>query len=294
MKKLWLLLACVFLLLGYACAEELEYSQVYKPKAGMSADEIMQIKYFVKYTKFAKDVQLEGKAYFIDPSGSIRERGTLRKRINLGRKSDGMAYKDFNMFTYPTQVKGLSILTWTYLGSKKQSDTWMWIPSLKKVRKVSQSQGDDSFMGSDFTVEEISTRRFEDEAYTLIDDEKFQGYTSGYTKKTYYEGTPCFVIEAKPKREHWYYSKRIVHIDKATGGDILDEVYDPNGKLFKTLFRQYEIYNVNGKEYPAQVLIEGKDLRTGHSTVIINEKITFDQGIPESFFTETTLTESRW
>ena len=294
MKKILLLLLCTTMVLGLASAAELEYFQIYKPRAGMSADEVMQLAYFVQYTKFAKDAQFEGKAYFIDKAGSVRERGTERKRINLGRKSDGLAYKDFNMFTSPSQVKGLSILTWTYLDPKKQTDTWMWIPSLKKIRKVSQSQADDSFMGSDFTVEEISTRKFEDETYKLLKEERFKGYTSIHTKETYYAGTPVLVIEARPKRSPWYYSKRIAYIDKATGGDIYNEVYDQNGRLFKTLFRKYEMYNVFGKEYPAQTIIEGHDLRTGHKTVIINEKITFDQGLPESFFTETTLNQSRW
>ena len=50
MKKIVLLLLCFWLFFGYALAEELEYFKVYKPRAGMSADEIMQIKYFVKYT----------------------------------------------------------------------------------------------------------------------------------------------------------------------------------------------------------------------------------------------------
>jgi hypothetical protein len=188
----------------------------------------------------------------------------------------------------------LGILTWTYLDPKKETDQWMWIPSLKKIRKVSQSQGDDSFMGADFTVEEITTRKFEDETYTLIGEKNFAGYTSEYTKKTYYQGTPVFVIEAKPKRAHWYYSKRLCYIDKATGGDIFDEIYDPNGKLYKTLFRGYEIYKVDGKDYPAQIIIEGKDLRNGHITVITNDEIKFDQGLSESEFTEATLTQSRW
>jgi hypothetical protein len=294
MKKIVLLVLALAVSAGACLAAELEYFQVYKPKSGMSADEIMQIKYFVKYTKFARDAEFAGKAYYIDKSGSIRERGTLRRRINLGRESDGIAYKDLILFTSPVQVKGLGILTWTYLDPRRDTEQWMWLPSLKKVRKISQAEGDDAFMGADFTVEEITTRKFEDETYKLAGEENFKGYTSVYTKKTYYDGTPVFVIEARPKRANWYYSKRICHIDKATGGDILDEIYDANGKLFRTLFRAYEIYKVDGKDYPAQTLVEGRDLRTGHSTAITNDKIAFDQGFSENMFTERSLAQSRW
>ncbi|MDD5565721.1 MAG: outer membrane lipoprotein-sorting protein [Candidatus Omnitrophica bacterium] len=294
MKKLCLAVLGIVLLTGHAMASNLEYFKVYTPKQGMSADEIMNIEYFVKYTKFAHDASFYGKAYFIDKSGSVRERETTRLRITLGRKSDDIAYKDLVMFTAPAQVKGLATLTWTYMNPKKEQDTWLWVPSLKKIRKISAANADDSFMGSDFTNEDILTRRFEDEAYTLLREENFKGYHCDFTKKTYYQDAPCFVIEAKPKRSPWYYSKRILWVDKATGAGIYEEMYDPNGKLFKIIFKKFQVYNVNGKEYPAQELLEGKDLRTGHRTVITNEDIRFDIGIPEDQLTEQKLMQSRW
>jgi hypothetical protein len=295
MKKIALLLVAMALV-PCCCvmAAELEYFQVYTPKEGMSADEIMQVEYFVKYTKFARDVDLRGKAYFVDKNGTTRERETLRQRITLGRKSDDIAYKDLNMFTAPAQVKGLATLAWTYMNPKKQQDIWLWVPSLKKIRKISSANADDSFMGSDFTVEDISTRRFEDETYAALKEENFGGYTCEFDKKTYFKDVPCFVIEAKPKRSPWYYSKRILWVDKKTGGGIYEEKYDQNGKLFTTLFKNYEIFNVKGKEYPTQTLIEGKNLRNGHRSVIVNSNTKYDQGLSEDLFTERALSQSRW
>jgi hypothetical protein len=293
MRKLILLLAGITLVLGYAFAEDLEYFQVYKPKAGMSADEIMQIEYFVKYSKFARDAQFMGKAYFVDKSGTTREKETLRQRITLGRKSDDIAYKDLVIFTSP-QVRGLGTLTWTYMNPKRQQDSWLWVPSLKKIRKISAGNSADSFLGADFTNEDIITRTFEDESYKLIREENFKGYTCEFDKKTYFKDTPCFVIEAQPKRSPWYYSKRVLWVDKNTGAGIYEEKYDSTGRMFMTLFKEYVIYNVNGKEYPLQVILEGKDLRTGHRTVIVNSDIKIDQGFSEELFTERALMQSRW
>jgi hypothetical protein len=293
MKKIILLMAAMILVTGSVFAAELEYFQIYKPKDGMTADEIMQIEYFVKYTKFAHDVYLEGKALFVDKSGSVLEKETLRERITLGRKLDDIAYKDLVMFTSP-QVKGLATLAWTYLNPKRQQDSWLWIPSLRKIRKISAANGDDTFMGSDFTVEDILTRRFEDETYTLIGTQNFPGYTCEYDKKTYFKDASCFVIECKPTRSPWYYSKRILWVDKNTGGGIYDEMYDSLGRKFKYIFKDFEIYKVNGKDYPAQVIIEGKDLRNGHRTTIVNTVIKFDIGLSEDLFTERALTQSRW
>jgi len=294
MKRVVLLMAGIILAWSYLYAAELEYFQVYKPKEGMSAEEIMQIKYFNKYTLFAHDVSYTGKVYFIDKSGATRERSSARKRINLGRKSDGIAYKDLTIFTGPTQVKGLCSLVWTYLDPKKEQDAWLWLPSLKKIRKISQSASDDSFLGGDFTVEDITTRRFDDETYKLVKEENFSGYTSDFMKKTYYKDNPCYVIEATPKRANWYYAKRLVWVDKNYGINIYEEKYDANGKKFMTLFRGHEIYNVNGKEYPMQMYLESKDLRSGHITEIINETVKIDQGLSEDEFTETALSRSRW
>lgn len=296
MKRL-LCLIVVFLL--FTCVQgfaqgNLEYHKLYKPEEEMSAEEIMQIKYFVKYTKFADDYESTGYVYLVDKSGFTRQRTFLRQRILLGRPSDGIAYKDLVMFTGPTAVKGLAVLTWSYMDPERVQNQWLWLPSLKKVRKISAADSDDSFMGSDFTIEEITTRKFEDETYELLREEAFKGYQAEFNNQVYHQGTNCFVIEAKPKISPWYYSKRIVWVDKKTGGDIYHEIYDPKGKLYKTIFKDYKIMNVEGKDYPTQMLLEVKDLRTGHRTVIEMKNIKFDQGLSEGLFTEKSLMRSRW
>ncbi|MCM8789762.1 MAG: outer membrane lipoprotein-sorting protein [Candidatus Omnitrophica bacterium] len=294
MRKISLVCAALWLLAASAFAADLEYFRVYKPTEGMSADEIMQIKYFNKYSLFAKDYQSIGDVVFIEKDGSKRNRRFLRQRIILGRTSDDVSYKDLVMFTEPTSVKGLATLTWNYMKATRDQDVWLWLPSLRKIRKVSAGQADDSFMGGDFTVEEITSRRFTDETYKLLKEEKFKGYTSIYDGKVFHKDEPVYVIECRPKRSPWYYSKRVTYVSKNFGGNILDEIYDPNGKMYRTLFRGWIIMNVNGKQYPAQNRVEGEDLRTGHKTIIIFDEIKFDQGLSEDIFTQKTLMRSRW
>ena len=294
MKRIILFLAAIVLPLCLALASDLEYFQVHKPKEGMSAEEIMQIKYFNKYSLFARDYQSIGDVVFIEKDGSRRNRRFLRQRIILGRASDNVSYKDLVMFTEPTSVKGLATLTWNYMNPNRDQDVWLWLPSLRKIRKVSVGQADDSFMGSDFTVEEITTRRFSDETYKLIGEENFKGYTSIFDGQVYHQGEPVYVIECYPKRKPWYYSKRVTYVSKNFGGNILDEIYDPNGKLYRTLFRGWIIMDVRGREYPAQNRVEGHDLRTGHKSIIIFDEIKFDQGLSEDIFTQKTLMRQRW
>ena len=287
MKSLkWLFLVC-----GLAAILTRLAIGIDKPYEGISADELMKIKYHIKYTKFAQDYQSTGDVWLISKGGFKRHRKFLRSRIILNRESDGMDYKDMVVFTEPASAKGLAILTWTYINPKKEQDAWLWLPSLRKIRRISQSQADDSFMGTDFTTEEITLRRWEDETYEIIENKKFEGYHSEFTGKTYYEGLDCYVVEAKPKRKDWYYSKRVVWIDKNTGASIFDEIYDPVERKARTLFREYQEYQ---KGYLPQTLLECKDLRTGHMTVITFDEIKFDSGLKEGLFTEKTLMRSKW
>jgi len=284
-------LRCFFLVCGLALVLTQLANAIDKPYEGISADELMKIKYYIKYTKFARDYQSIGDVWLISEGGFKRHRKFLRSRITLNRESDGMDYKDMVVFTDPGSVKGLAILTWTYIDPKKEQDAWLWLPSLRKIRRISQSQADDSFMGTDFTTEEITLRRWEDETYEIVGNEKFKGYHSEFTGKTYYEGLDCYVVEAKPKRKDWYYSKRIVWIDKNTGASIFDEIYDPLERKARILFREYQEYQ---KGYLPQTLLECKDLRTGHKTIITFDEIKFDSGLKEGLFTEKTLLRGKW
>jgi len=284
----------LFILSELLFGSQLEYGKVYRLKDGMNADEIMQIKYHNKYSLFAQDYSSTSRIIYVDPSGFKRSKEAVRKRIVKAGK-EGVQYKDIIYLTYPSREKGLAILTWTYEDPQRDQDTWLWIPALKKVRKISASEADDSFMGSDLTVEEVSTRRFEDESYRLLGEKVFEGYKVLETGEEKHKGTSCYIIECIPKRPHWYYSKRVILIDKNTGGNIFEQYYDKKGEIFKTIFRNWIWYDVGGgKQYPIQDIVECKDLRTGHYSTVFVENSLYDKGIDEQEFTVRQLERSKW
>jgi len=285
----------IYFLPGAAIGQQrLEYYKLYTLNSGMTAEEIMQVMYYNKYSLFSHDYQQVGEVFYVDASGFTRKRIWKRQRI-IKAGQDGISYKDLVLITYPTQLKGLAVLTWTYEDPATDQNVWLWIPSLKKVRKISASEDDDAFMGADFTVEEVSTRRFEDENYKLIAEKEFKGYKIEQTGEVKFQGAPCFVIECTPKKPHWYYAKRVVWVDKKTGGEIFEEYYDKNNNLFKTLFRNWEFYDAKGgRKYPYQSALECKDLRTGHRTTILMRDTKYDQGLSEYDFTVKSLMRSKW
>lgn len=270
-----------------------EDTQLMRPYPGISADALMKINLDIKFTKFARDYKGIGRFELVNKKGFVRTRDWGRYRIILDRESEVFDYKDLVVILSPQNIKGLSVLNWTYLDPNKNQEVWLWLPSLRKVRRISQSEADDPFMGSEFTTEEMSTRKFEDETYSLIGEKTFDGYTARSDGTTYYKDTDCYVLEARPKRENWYYSKRVVWLHKDFAGLIFDEVYDQAGRRWKTFLKHYETWE---DRFLPQLFLEGVDLLTDHTTVIgfEKDKIEFNSGLKEGFFTEKTLMRSKW
>ena len=264
-----------------------------KPYPGITADELMKIKYNVKYTKFAQDYRGYGYFKYGPSGGPVRSRYWNRYRIILNRKSPEIDYKDLIILLGPQIVKGLSVLTWTYLDPEKDQEIWVWLPNLRKVRRMSQSEEADPFWGTDFTTEDVSTRRWEDETYKMVGEKKFPGHFSFFSEKMYYENADCYVVEGKPTKKDWYYSKRIMWLNKDFGGLIYDEVYDNEGKKSKSILKVYETRE-NG--CIPQIFLEAEDQITHHKTVIgfNREDIIFNTDMSEGFFSQKTLMRSKW
>jgi hypothetical protein len=263
-----------------------------RPSPGMNADDLMKIAFHTIYSKDSKDYDAVGKDHRINKSGLRLTRNWHRYRIILNRPQDDLDYKDITAFTGPENVRGLSVLTWTYLTSGREQDVWLWLPSLRKIRRISQTEGDDSFLGTDFTYEEIVSRKWGDETYAMLGDETFSGWKFLEDGKTYYQNTETVVIEAKPKKKDWYYAKRKVTLEKKTGLRIFDSYFDEMGRNQKTIFFYWK--PIEGSQLEMEWLLEGVNLEENHRSIVAVERVKFDTGLSEMFFTERTLMRTKW
>ncbi|MCK5257674.1 MAG: outer membrane lipoprotein-sorting protein, partial [Deltaproteobacteria bacterium] len=191
------LLCCAGARAGYVSRGEGKMST---PDEGMSVDDYMKLWYHLKYSKDCNDYCSHGWVIKKDKRGYVRKQEWLRYMITLRRESDDLDFKDLVTVINPQSVKGLSVLTWTYISPNRDQDVWLWLPSLRKIRRISQSEGDDSFIGADSTYDEVMTRKWEDETYKMIGDEEFSGYYSWHADKKYYQGLKCCVVEATSKK----------------------------------------------------------------------------------------------
>jgi hypothetical protein len=158
-------------------------------------------------------------------------------------------------------------------------DRWIFLPSLAKVRRVAASEGSGSFMGTDFSYDDISSasRNSDIDAHTLIREEDFSG-------------AACYVIQSTPKDSSYQYSKMIQWIAKDTKISMKIELYDKKGTLVKTV-EMSGIKDVQGRLTPTVTTMTTHAANT--STTINMEIIKYDDPIPERVFTTEYLETGR-
>ena len=99
-----------------------EDTKLMRPYPGISADDLMKINLDIKFTKFARDYKGIGRFELVNKKGFVRSRDWGRFRIVLNKESDVFDYKDLVVILGPQNIKGLSVLTWTYLDPDKNQE----------------------------------------------------------------------------------------------------------------------------------------------------------------------------
>ncbi len=194
----------------------------------------------------------------------IREMTMLRK--NYGPSGGGQKY--FIYFFEPADVRKMSFMVYKY--PAKDDDRWLFIPALNMVRRIAAQDKRSSFVGSDFTYEDVSGRDIEDDTHIIVKEEKI--------------GTrDCYVIKSTPKASDVDYSYKLSWIDKANFLPLKEEYYDKKGELYK-VFTADEIKDVKG--FPTITKRVMKNLQSGHMTEVTFTKVDYNIGIEDSLFSE--------
>lgn len=181
------------------------------------------------------------------------------------------------VFQRPASVANTRFLTMENPGSS--DDRWIFLPALGKVRRIAASEGSGSFMGTDFSYDDISsTSRDADlDVHTLLREEDLSGHT-------------CYVIESIPKDKSYQYSKMVQWIDKSSRISSRIDLYDRKGTLVKQV-EILETKEIQGRLSPTVTRIT--TLAAGTSTTVIMDILKYDDPIPEGVFTTSYLETGR-
>lgn len=207
------------------------------------------------------------KMVLTDKSGKKRERNLVMLRkddADLGNQ------KFYIYFSFPTDVKGTSFLVYKYPNTDDKR--YLFIPAVNMVKRIAANDSQQSFVGSDFTYEDISGRDLSADKYTLLKDSNVQGKT-------------CYVVQNTPVSSSQY-SKKISYIDKKNYLPLKEEFYDQKGKLFK-VFTANSIKNVNG--IATIVSRTMKNLKNEHSTTVTFTNTKYNLPLSNNIFSESSL-----
>jgi outer membrane lipoprotein-sorting protein len=208
----------------------------------------------------------------------INKRGQIRNRVISFTVEKANEFDDNILvgFLEPSDVKGVGLLTLEHEGA--DDDQWLYLPALKKERRISASDQSDSFMGTDFTYEDMKSEKLNDHDYTLLREETI-------------DSAHCYVVEAIPSTEKQKkesgYSKREIWIDQKTFLRMQVKYYDKKGEYFK-IEQRTEIEEVLPGLYRPNY-VEMKNLKKDHTTQLSFNERQLNTELSDSLFTVRSL-----
>jgi len=205
--------------------------------------------------------------------GQASER-TLRIRT-MEMPNDGD--RSLSIFDSPADVKGTVLLTHTH--KNQPDDQWLYLPALERVKRIAAQNKSGSFMGSEFSYEDIATQAIEKYSHTWLRDEVFQELN-------------CHVIERRPlDRQNSGYTRLLVWMDTEHLRMLKVEYYDRKNALLKTLaFKDYRLYQDRfWRPHDMNMM----NHQTGKSSQLFWSDYTFRAGLNENDFNQHNLTRIR-
>jgi len=201
----------------------------------------------------------------------INSRGDERVRtIRQFTKDFGEMEKKIMFFKSPADVRNTSFMNWSYEDENKDDDQWIYLPALKKIKRISSDSKSDYFMGSDFTYDDLGDRHPSQDTHKLIGEEMIGGES-------------CYVVKSIPKDENYMYSKTVTWIIRNKWIGLKKDFYDEDEDLLKTLtVKKFE--KISG--YWIILSTEMHNVPKNHRTLIQLSNVTLDSGISDTQFTE--------
>ena len=216
-----------------------------------------------------RDMRVRVSMVLTNQQGGERKRELTMLRKNMGSVGDQRYYMYFHA---PPDVRGTTFLIWKY--PIKDDDRWIFIPAIKLVRRIAASDRRSSFVGSDFTYEDVSGRDVTDETHSLLRSEAL-------------DGRPCYVLESRPVGSADY-ARRTSWIDTERWIPLKEEYFDSHGRSIR-VYTADRVEEIGGHWTVTHRTM--RNLQTGQRTEVTFQDVSYDQGLPDNLFMERALRE---
>ena len=196
-----------------------------------------------------------------------------RKVTNRQLEVHGDGDKSLSLFKEPKDVSGTAMLTFTH--GLEPDDQWLYLPALKRVKRISSKNKSGPFMGSEFAFEDLASQELDKFTYRYIREEACG------------DGYQCHVIERIPQYKNSGYARQITWVDSEQYRNIKVEFYDRKDSLLKTLemfgFKEY-----TGGYWRAD-RFEMTNHQTGKSTTLLWSNYDFETVMDDNDFNQNAL-----
>ena len=184
--------------------------------------------------------------------------------------------KALSIFDSPADVKGTAFLSFTHVN--EPDDQWLYLPALKRVKRIASKNKSGPFMGSEFAFEDMSSQEVDKYTYKWLRDEKL-------------DGKDVHVIERVPVDKYSGYTRQVVWIDTGIYHPLKIEFYDRKNALLKTLtFMSYKQYL---DKYWRPEKMSMINHQNGKSTELTFSDYSFNNGYTERDFDRNSLKRAR-
>lgn len=189
---------------------------------------------------------------------------------------DGDGDKSMSIFDKPADVKGTAFLTFSH--AITPDDQWLYLPALKRVKRINSKNKSGPFMGSEFAYEDLSSQEVEKYTYKYLRDETLNGID-------------CFVVERYPVDKNSGYKRQVGWVNKAEYRSEKIVFYDRKDSLLKTLtFSGYQQY-LNQYWRADELLMVNH--QTGKSTLLSWSDYKFKTGLKDKDFSRNSLKRAK-
>lgn len=198
------------------------------------------------------------------------------KAIKMATKlyDGGKTEKRIYRFMEPADIKGTGVLVYDY--ETKADDVWIFLPALRKTRRIVGSERSKPFMGSEFSYGDLNIPALDDYNYQLVKEEPAGG-------------EPCYVIDVVPKTEDLKkeegYQRKTYWISKETYVFRKIQFFGMDGKPLKEMTASnVKLLDPQNKRYRA-MRMEVVNSRNGRRSIFETEKVSFAPDTKDDYFT---------
>lgn len=219
------------------------------------------------------------KMELVDRRGKTRERDTTGYRRYFGAEKRTVIF-----YNSPRSVKGTGFLTYDYPEADRDDDQWLYLPALRKIRRISASDRGDYFLGTDFTYEDIKKE-------SKIGAEDYRFKRVGHEEV---DGHQTIVIEATPVNaaiaKELGYSKVLLRIDPTIWMSRKSDMWDTSGNPLKTILTM-DIREVDGIWTTHK--LEASNHKTGHFSRFTISDVDYEKEVGPDMFEQRILRRGR-